>query len=72
MKFLGILLLAGGLAALIYGGFTYRKTENVLHVGDMKVDTKTREHVTIPPVAGGVAVAAGVLLLIVGERRRTV
>ena len=70
MKIAGIVLIVVGLAALAYGGFSYTKREKVLDLGPLQASTETRKTVPVPPIFGGVAVAAGVALLIAGSRRR--
>jgi hypothetical protein len=70
MKIAGIVLIVVGLIALAYGGFSYTKREKVLDLGPLQASTETRKTVPLPPIFGGVAVAAGVVLLIAGSRRR--
>ena len=70
MKIAGVLLIVVGLVALAYGGFSYTKREKVLDLGPLQATTETRKTVPLPPIFGGVAVAAGVALLFVGSRRR--
>ena len=70
MKIAGIVLIVVGLIALAYGGFSYTKREKVLDLGPLQASTETRKTVPVPPIFGGVAVAAGVVLLIAGSRRR--
>jgi hypothetical protein len=70
MKIAGIVLIAIGLIALAYGGFSYTKREKVLDLGPLEATTETRKTVPLPPIFGGVAVAAGVVLLVAGSRRR--
>ena len=66
----GALLLVFGLVALAYQGLTYTTRETVIDLGPLKA-TAEREHtVPLPPVVGGAAVAAGVVLLIVGSRKK--
>ena len=69
MKALGIVLVVFGLVALIYGGFTYTKREKVVDVGPIEASVDKKERVPLSPVVGGVALAAGVLLLVAGRRR---
>lgn len=69
MKIAGVLLIVIGLFALAYGGFSYTKREKVLDLGPLQASTETRKTVPLPPILGGVAVAAGVALLIAGSRR---
>lgn len=70
MKIAGIVLIVVGLVALAYGGFSYTKREKVLDLGPLQASTETRKTVPVSPIFGGVAVAAGVVLLIAGSRRR--
>jgi hypothetical protein len=70
MKIAGIVLIVVGLLALAYGGFSYTKREKVLDLGPLQASTETKKTVPVPPVFGGIAVAAGVALLIAGQRRR--
>jgi hypothetical protein len=67
---LGLLLIAGGLAALLMGGFSYTRSEKVLDVGPLEATMETRERVPLPPILGGLALAAGVALLFVGTRTK--
>jgi hypothetical protein len=67
----GIVLIVAGVLALAYGGFSYTKDKKVIDLGPIEATAKTHERVSIPPLIGGAAVAGGVLLLVVGARRRT-
>jgi hypothetical protein len=65
----GALLLVFGLVALAYQGLTYTTRDTVIDLGPIKA-TADREHtIALPPIVGGAAVAAGVVLLIVGSRK---
>ena len=66
----GIVLIVLGVIALAYQGITYTKTEKVVDLGPLKVEAQREKTIPLPPVLGGVAVAAGVVLLIVGSRSR--
>jgi UDP-N-acetylmuramyl pentapeptide phosphotransferase/UDP-N-acetylglucosamine-1-phosphate transferase len=70
MKILGIVLIAFGIIALAYQGITYTKHSEVLKIGDLKVETTEREHIPLPPILGGLAVVAGVVLILVDKRGR--
>jgi uncharacterized membrane protein YidH (DUF202 family) len=69
MRFAGIVLIVIGVLALAYGGITYTKTKKVLDIGPLQAETKTHETIPLPPVIGGVALAGGIVLLIVGGRK---
>lgn len=65
----GILLIIFGLVALAYQGFTYTKHEKVLQLGDLQVSADTQEKVHIPPILGGAALVAGLVLVIAGRKK---
>ena len=67
----GILLIVGGLVALLMGGFSYTKSDKVLDVGPLEATVEHKERVPISPIAGGIAMAAGVALLLVGNKQRS-
>jgi hypothetical protein len=66
----GIALIVLGVIALAYQGISYTTTEKVIDIGPLKVEAKKEKTIPLPPILGGVAVAAGVVLLIAGARRR--
>jgi hypothetical protein len=62
-KLLGAVLLALGILALAYGGFSYTRETDKVNIGPLHVEVKDRERVNIPLWAGvGVAIVGGVLL----------
>ena len=69
---LGIVLIVLGALALAYQGFSYTRREKVLDVGPIHATADTREHVDVPPIIGGLALAAGAILLIMGAKRKAV
>ena len=63
----GIALIVAGIAVYLRGGIT--KKEEVLDVGPLTVSKSERQ--PIPPWIAGLAVGAGVLLVVAGTRRKT-
>ena len=63
----GIALLAIG-AFVLLRGVNFTSRHNVLEVGDFKVSATERQ--AIPPWVGGVAMVAGLALLVAGMRKR--
>jgi hypothetical protein len=62
-KLVGAAMLALGILALAYGGFTYTKDTDKVDVGPIHFEVKDKETVNIPLWAGvGVAIVGGVLL----------
>lgn len=64
----GLVLIVLGLAALAYQGFTYTSRETVIDIGPITATADTQKTVPIPPIAGVVAVVAGIALVVAGKR----
>jgi drug/metabolite transporter (DMT)-like permease len=64
---IGALLIAAGLYVLIRSP-SYNQDKSLFKVGS--VEAKVTEEHAIPPWAGGIALAAGVVLVVVGARSR--
>ena len=64
-RLLALLLIVGGLLALVYGGFTYTEETHQADLGPIELSVKDKERVNIPMWAGVAAVGAGALLLVV-------
>ena len=69
LTLLGIVLIALGLAALAYQGFTYTTRETVIDIGPIKATADREKTIPLPPILGIVAVAGGVALMIAGSRK---
>lgn len=63
----GILLILFGIFTLSYEHFSYTKREQVAQIGDLKVTAEKRETVFFPPLLGGLSIAAGIALLLIGK-----
>lgn len=62
-KLLGAILLALGILALAYGGFTYTKDTDKVSLGPIQIQVQEKERVNIPLWAGiGAAIVGGILL----------
>lgn len=66
----GILLIVLGVFALAYGGFSFTREKEVLDLGPIEATAETRETVALPPILGGAAIVGGVVLVVMGSRRR--
>jgi hypothetical protein len=69
LMIVGIVLIVIGVVALAYQGVTYTSREKVVDIGPLKVEAKREKTIPLPPILGGVAIAAGVVLMIAGARR---
>lgn len=68
-KLLGIALVAAGVLALVYKGFSYTEETHKAKLGPLELAVKEKERVAIPTWAGVVAIAAGAALLLVPGKR---
>ncbi|HYB95249.1 MAG TPA: hypothetical protein VEC39_09770 [Vicinamibacterales bacterium] len=66
----GILLIVVGVIALIYGGISYTSRETVIDIGPIHATADRERTLPLPPIAGVIAVAGGVALLVTANRRR--
>lgn len=63
MKALGIVLVVLGVLGLVSGGLTWTRTKTVIDAGPIEVKAQERESLPIPPIAGGLLLVAGVVVL---------
>ena len=70
MKILGIALIVAGVAALAWGGFSFTKETHKAEIGPLKLSVQEKERVNVPQWAGLGAIVAGVVLLVVGGKRK--
>ncbi len=65
---IGIVLIIVGIIALTIQGISYTKKEKVIDVGPIHATAEHKKTVPVPPVVGGAALAAGVVLVIFGTK----
>jgi xanthosine utilization system XapX-like protein len=63
MKIAAILLIIIGVLGLVVGGFRVAYPDKVIDAGPVEVSVTKHKTVLVPPILGGVALAAGVVLL---------
>ena len=66
---LGLVLLVGGVLALVYGGFSYAKETHDAKLGPIELELTEKEKVVIPQWVGIAAIVVGGGLLYLGGRR---
>ncbi len=65
----GVILIAAGAMGLFYRGIPYTSRDVVIDVGPLKATAETSKTWPVPPILGGLAIAGGVMLIIVGVRK---
>ncbi len=68
-RLIGIILIVVGVVALAYHGITYTTREKVLQIGPLEATKKTEKTIPLPPLLGGVALAAGIVLIVRKAKR---
>jgi drug/metabolite transporter (DMT)-like permease len=68
IKIVGAVLIAAGVLALVYGGFSYTKETHGAKLGPIELQVKEKETVNIPVWAGVIAIVVGGVLLVAGPR----
>ena len=66
---IGIVLIVIGVVALVYQGITYTTREKILEVGPVEVRKEIQKTIPLPPLIDGVALAGGIVLVLVGARK---
>jgi hypothetical protein len=64
-----IILIAVGIIAFIYQGFTYTTREQVVNLGPVHVTEEKTKTFPLPPIVGAIAVVGGLVLLIAGGKK---
>ena len=65
----GICLIIFGIVVLGYQGVTYTQREKVAQIGNIQVTANTEKTVYFPPIVGGLAFVAGLVLVVMGRRK---
>ena len=70
MRIVGVILVIIGLVGLLWGGFSWTQERTVVDIGPIEARAQERETLPISPIVGGLALVAGLVLLVVPARRR--
>ena len=69
MRIAGIILIILGVIGIVYGGITYTRHRDTISIGPLTATVNQRETFPISPVAGVIALVAGIGLLVGAKRR---
>jgi hypothetical protein len=65
---LGIALVAIGLFALAYQGFSYTTQKKVVDIGPIQATKEEHHTIPLPPILGCLALLSGVVVVVSGRR----
>jgi len=66
---IGLVLMVLGVLDLAYQGIHYTTREKVIKIGPIEATKETERTIPLPPLLGGLALAGGVVLVIIGSRK---
>ncbi len=66
---LAIILIALGIMAFVYQGITYTTDEKVINIGSLEITAEKTRTLPLPPIVGALALAGGIVLLVVGRKK---
>jgi hypothetical protein len=69
-RVLGSILVVLGMVALLWGGISWTREEKIIDLGPIEATAERRETIPLPPLIGGIALVAGIVLLLVPSRRK--
>jgi hypothetical protein len=67
-KSLGVILIVIGLIGLAWGGFSFTTRKKVVDIGPIHATRDQNHFVSMPPIAGAIALVGGIVLLMAGKR----
>lgn len=70
VRIAGLVLIVIGLIGLLWGGISWTDEKTVVDLGPIEARAEERETIPISPIVGGIALVAGIVLLVVPSRRR--
>jgi uncharacterized membrane protein HdeD (DUF308 family) len=65
----GVALIVLGVLALAYQGITYTTREKVIDLGPIQASVDKKKSIPLPPIVGALALAGGVVMVIIGSRK---
>lgn len=65
----GIALVVLGIVAFAYQGITYTSREKIVDIGPLQATADTQKTIPLPPLLGGLVLAGGIVLVLVGAKK---
>lgn len=70
MKIFSIVLIIAGIFMLFSTSFSFTTKEKIIDAGPIQVSADKKREVNWPTYAGGVVLAAGVIMLVVTQKKK--
>lgn len=69
MKTLGIIIIILGILMMIYTGFTFVTTENVVDIGPIQINKEEEHPIQWSPIVGAFLLVSGIALIVINKKR---
>lgn len=70
LTLIGLVFIVFGVGALISKGVTYTTREKIIDIGSVEASANVRKSIPLSPILGGISLAGGVVLVIIGRRKQ--
>lgn len=69
MKTLGIIIIILGILMMIYTGFTFVTTENMVDIGPIQINKEEEHPIQWSPIVGAFLLVSGIALIVINKKR---
>lgn len=69
LTIVGVVLIVLGILGFIFGGISFTKDEKVADLGPLEIEKQEKQSIPVTPIASGIAVVAGIVMVIAGSRK---
>jgi UDP-N-acetylmuramyl pentapeptide phosphotransferase/UDP-N-acetylglucosamine-1-phosphate transferase len=69
-RIVGAILIVFAMVTFLWGGISWTREKTVVDLGPIEAKAEERERIPLPPLVGGIALVAGIVLLVIPARRR--
>jgi uncharacterized membrane protein YidH (DUF202 family) len=69
LTIIGIILLILGILGFVFGGISFTKKDKIVDLGPIELQKEKKETIPLAPIASGVAVVAGIVMVVAGSRK---
>ena len=68
MKVAGIILIVAGILMFVFRSVSFTKEKKVVDIGPVEINKKEKKSIGWPVYAGGLAIGAGIIILLAGKK----
>ncbi|CAN5825389.1 hypothetical protein BH11BAC3_BH11BAC3_04220 [soil metagenome] len=69
MKVIGIILIVAGILMFVFRGINFTQEKKIVDIGPLEINKQEKKSVGWPMYAGGIAVVAGIIVLVADKKK---